>query len=31
MLKKVGLASLILALAGVTVISANFAAVSNEQ
>lgn len=31
MLKKIGLASLILALAGVTVISANFAAVSNEQ
>jgi len=31
MLKKVGLASLILALSGVTVISANFAAVSNEQ
>lgn len=31
MLKKVGLVSLILALAGVTVISANFAAVSNEQ
>lgn len=31
MLKKIGLASLILALAGVTVIPANFAAVSNEQ
>ena len=31
MLKKVGLVSLILALTGVTVISANFAAVSNEQ
>ena len=31
MLKKIGLVSLILALTGVTVISANFAAVSNEQ
>ena len=31
MLKKIGLVSLLLALAGVTAISANFAAVSNEQ
>ena len=31
MLKKIGLVSLLLALAGVTAIPANFAAVSNEQ